>query len=474
VTVTIIDAAGNQTTLVSTVNKKTGAPAAPVVSVPPYVNLANRSSFAISAAGEAFATASWTATGGAIVKSGSFTLDATGAGTGSADLSTLPDGPVTITVTLTDRAGNKGPAGSASTVKDTLPPPAPTVALDARDDSGSSASDYLTNVRAPRFVVTGTAGSMLTVYVNGVVYTGQPLADGTYTVTATATDAAGNVSAAATAPKTLTIDTTPVTGTVTISGAKTIGGVATVRSAALALQLAASGGAAAPVQTAISVDGGTTFGTTTAYAPTASASLPAADGLYTVVVRIVDAAGNIAFLSQTVRLDTTGPAVSASVAGGTNGSFDLGQTATYTASATDVSGVASTAANLDGATTITSGSTINLYTLTAGGHTITITATDGMGNVSTTTVTFQIHATIAGLTNAVNYGNANGLVSSSIQKTLLSTLQSAQAALNGGNTASAKSYLNTFISQVKGAGKAITSSYATLLLSWAQDLLVRM
>ena len=79
--------------------------------------------------------------------------------------------------------------------KDTVAPVAPTVTLNPLDDSGVSSSDYITNVTAPRITVTAEAGATITVYVNGSLYTGQTLAPGNYTVTATATDAVGNTSA---------------------------------------------------------------------------------------------------------------------------------------------------------------------------------------------------------------------------------------------------------------------------------------
>ena len=130
---------------------------------------------------------------------------------------------------------------------------------------------------------------------------------------------------------------------------------------------------------------------------------------------------------------------------------------------------------LDASTSIASGGAINLYTLTAGSHTIAIKATDGAGNLATTTVTIQVHATIGGLVNAVNYGAGKGYVASSLQSQLLSTLQSAQNALSAGNNAAAKSYLSTFVSQVQNAGSTkLAPSFGTLLLSWANDLIGRL
>src|SRR5207253_8055915 len=254
--------------------------------------------------------------------------------------SALADGTLRASVVLTDSAGNTGASSVATTWKDATPPAVPTLALDARDDSGASSSDYVTSVRAPRFLVAGEAGAGLTVYVNGAVYAGQSLADGTYTVTATATDAAGNVSAVATAPLRLVVDTTGATGSIAVAGAKVANGVPTVTSRTLTLLLSITSGLAALVELAVSVDGGATFGAATAYSATAAATLPAADGLYTVTVRVVDLAGNVAVITQSVRLDTAGPAISASLTPpGASGSYDLGAPVSLTTGAADVSGI---------------------------------------------------------------------------------------------------------------------------------------
>jgi hypothetical protein len=229
-------------------------------------------------------------------------------------------------------------------------------------------------------------------------------------------------------------------------------------------------------QVSFSTDGGVTFSTPVAYAATVTVALPAPNAVYTLVVRATDAAGNSATFTQTVRLDTVGPATSYSLTAPTNaGSYDLGTGPTLTYSASDLDGVSTISASLDSTTAISTGGTINVFTLLAGTHTIVITASDGVGNTSALTITFQVHATIGGLVSAVNYGVSHGLLSSSLQSSLLSLLQSAQTALNAGNNTSAKSYLNSFVTQVQNASsKNLSSSYATLLLSWARDLVARL
>jgi hypothetical protein len=228
-------------------------------------------------------------------------------------------------------------------------------------------------------------------------------------------------------------------------------------------------------QMQFSTDGGATWSALMAYSGSATVQLPNADGLYTVTVRVTDMAGNSAVFSQSVRLDRAGPTISSSQSAPTNaGSYDLGATFVFSYGASDVDGVSTISAKVDGATAISSGGSVNLFSLTVGTHTVTVTATDALGNVSTTTTSFQVHATIGGLINAVNYGGSKSLIQNTVQSTLLSTLKSAQSALTAGNTASAKSYLTTFVNQAKQLSGKIDAAFGALLTNWANDLIARL
>jgi hypothetical protein len=95
---------------------------------------------------------------------------------------------------------------------DTAAPAIPTgIALTAATDTGASASDGVTANNQPTLTGAATAGSLVTVYIDGTAvgtttadgsgvwqYNVAAPADGAHTVSATATDTAGNVSAAAT------------------------------------------------------------------------------------------------------------------------------------------------------------------------------------------------------------------------------------------------------------------------------------
>lgn len=138
------------------------------------------------------------------------------------------DGNKTFTGRITDVAGNVGAAGGSRTiVLDTTAPATPatpaTPVLDPASDSGTSNADRITSNTTP--VINGTAeiGSVVTLYdTNGTTVLGtavatggvwsitsSSLANGVHTVTAKATDAAGNVSAAS-GPLSITIDTRPL------------------------------------------------------------------------------------------------------------------------------------------------------------------------------------------------------------------------------------------------------------------------
>ncbi|MGZ4334130.1 MAG: hypothetical protein ACXVRJ_07625 [Gaiellaceae bacterium] len=106
-------------------------------------------------------------------------------------------------------------------------------------------------------------------------------------------------------------------------------------------------------------------------------------------------------------------------------------------------------AKLDGSTTLTSGGLINLDTLGVGAHTIVVTATDALGNVSSQTITFQIHATVTGLINAVNEGASRGLITASEAAVLVSELQSALKGNSG------KTKISQSLSMVQSAERRL-------------------
>ncbi len=149
---------------------------------------------------------------------------ATVAGTGwTFTTGTLSDGVYAVTTRATDLAGNVGPDSTArSFTVDTAPPPAPII-IGADDNVGSITGNIpsggATNDATPTLSGTTTAGSTVTVRrgtttvgtatANGSgqwTLTVPSLADGTYTFTATTTNAVGNTSLPSSG-YTITIDT---------------------------------------------------------------------------------------------------------------------------------------------------------------------------------------------------------------------------------------------------------------------------
>lgn len=120
-----------------------------------------------------------------------------------------------LTADATDAAGNTGPATSAAS-PDITPPQTPIIVSvidDVQATTGPVGPNGITNDRAPTVNGTGEAGSTITIY-NGSDVLGTtvvpssglwsftppaPLTDGTYVLTATATDPAGNPSGISTA-----------------------------------------------------------------------------------------------------------------------------------------------------------------------------------------------------------------------------------------------------------------------------------
>ena len=140
--------------------------------------------------------------------------DANGQGDWSftvADGQALADGDRSITARATDSAGNASPASEALSVTiDTEKPGAPTeIDLIPASDTGESDTDDVTSDNTPAFDVTAEPDSTVRIYKgddpsplgsatadgSGVARViSDQLADGTYSITATAEDAAGNVS----------------------------------------------------------------------------------------------------------------------------------------------------------------------------------------------------------------------------------------------------------------------------------------
>ena len=457
VSVTLTDGSGNSAPTTWSVLKDTAAPPLSI-SAPPYVNLLNEANYQVLITGFKFASVVISATEGTTTVTDSGWLNGSQTWfTNHWTLSALADGPVTLTVRETDPYGNVV-VKSVQVTKTTRRPGMPTVALTPGSDSGPSSTDYVTDVTTPAFLVTpGATAVATTVYVNGVPDTGQVLTTGTYTVTAVSFNVAGNPSYTAYAPKTLVVDTTPPQGTFTVKGT-TLGGLTYTNDPTLGLSLAFSAAPAGLYEMAVSTDGGATFSTPVPYATTATVALPTATGLYTVAVRVTDLAGVSAVFSDQIELIRTTASISDSITAPTNtGAYDVGQLVTLAATATAADPVVSVTATLDGKAWAL-GTAIDTETLSAGDHTLVISATDAAGTVTTLTVVLAVHATIAGLTTAVEDGMAKGWIASTVGASLLTALSAAASALGAGDPTAAIADLETFVSDVAHANSWVAQT----------------
>ncbi len=255
-----------------------------------------------------------------------------GDGKWSITAATLDDGDHSITAVASNGEGTSSvPSASLTVTIDTKAPAAPGEPdLSAKFDSGRSATDNITSVTNPFF--TGTAlenGSTITLFdsdgttilgtttvTNGTWSIGSSkLAEGDHTVTARATDAAGNVSAASTA-LVVTIDTEapdqPAAPTLDAASDTGISNSDGITNDTTPTFTGTTEGLAF-VQL-FDTDGKTVLGTTTADGTGAwsitSTTLSAVD--HSITTKVTDVAGNVSSASPVtaVTVDNTAPAVS--------------------------------------------------------------------------------------------------------------------------------------------------------------------
>ena len=237
-------------------------------------------------------------------------------------------GSNTLKIRVTDTAGNTGAVVSQAYVLDTTAPSAPTgLALATASDSGSSNSDRITKITTP--VITGTceANANVTLFdTDGTTVLGtttadgsgnwsitsSTLSDGSHTLTAKATDKAGNTGVASSGLQ-VNIDTTapakpgtPVLAAASDSGASNSDGITSVTTPTL------SGTAEANATITIYDTNGTTvLGTTTANGSGnwSVATSTLSEGSHTITVKATDAAGNVSVASSglSITIDTTAP-----------------------------------------------------------------------------------------------------------------------------------------------------------------------
>jgi hypothetical protein len=324
---------------------------------------------------------------------------------------TLAQGAHTITAKATDLSGNIGAASGALHVTiDTTAPAAPGKPdLATASDSGGSATDNTTKVTTPMFTGTAEANSKVALF-DGATAVGSGIAsaaglwsitsgvlgEGTHTITAKATDQAGNVGVASSVLP-VTIDTTAPAAPATPDLVATSDSGISSTDDITKVTTPVFSGTAEPNSAITLFNGAIVAGATQADAAGhwSITSSALAQGTHAMTAKAIDPAGNTGPASAvlSVTIDTTAPA--APSAPDLAAASDSG--ASHTDNITDVTtplftGTAAAGSLItlfDGATAVGSGNasaasawSITSSVLAPGTHSVTATAADTAGNLS--------------------------------------------------------------------------------------------
>ena len=394
--VTVTDAVGNTssagvgTDVVKTIDAHT--PVAPTtVTLLDPINNANKTAVTLRIVGESGITYNYSiddSNGGTAAVTGTGALTNGDLIVSSINVTGLDDGTLAASVTLTDAAGNIGPATTDTATKDVAVPSAPAITSIATDnkinDSEKAAVHVIGTAEANSTVsatLTDTASAFVTVNgsANGtgaydITLDTTTLADGTVTPSVTATDAAGNVSTAATTPtatKDVVAPSAPATPDLTAATDSNIDTDNITNNPTPAFTTTAEAGS-----TIVVYDGETPVGSMTATAgPDTITVSTLSDGVHSITVKTTDATGNVSPASSalSVTVDTANP------------------TAVFSAATDDVSPV--TGALISGQTT--DDTALVLSGTNASGSTVEVfNGTSSLGQATITTTTWSYTATI--------------------------------------------------------------------------------
>ena len=252
------------------------------------------------------------------------TVNADEAGNWSYKTASLADGGHSFTASAKLKKDTSKPSKAFAGTVDGTPPTKPGIDLSATSDSGSSATDKVTNDTTPTLTGTAEAGATVTVRDGATVlgttvangsgqwsFTTAALGQGAHSLSATATDKAGNVSVAS-GNLSVTIDTSapPAPSTPDLASTSDTGSSSTDNVTAdntPTLTGTAEAGATVTVR-----DGATVLGTTVANGSGQWSFTTAAlgQGAHNLSATATDKAGNVSVASGglVVTIDTTAPA----------------------------------------------------------------------------------------------------------------------------------------------------------------------
>jgi len=222
---------------------------------------------------------------------------------------------------------------------------------------------------------------------------------------------------------------------------------------------------------------GTLHGAPSASANPASFSIPAdgGDGQWNVDATGTDPCATSAVTTTSFVLDTTAPTITAAISPA-GPMFDTASTTTLTFSADDGlgSGVKTLTATLDGSPT-TTGAVIDTFFLDAGTHTIVVSSEDNVGNASSKTIVFEVHATAESLGKNLDRAFSLGLISKQgIYNSLSAKIDQALKKHLAGQHAVEWNLLGAFVNELRAqSGKAVDPATATRFIGYANDLIAR-
>ena len=311
----------------------------------------------------------------------------------------------------TDRAGNNGGPGIASTLAfDTRAPGAPSVPdLDPVSDSGISDQDDITGDTTPTFSGTAEAGATVRLFADGVeigssIATGGTwsitstvaLKTGEYAITAVATDAFGNAGPASDPLRIEIITDTPTTKATSLKFSADSGASQTdlvTRTAAQTISGELDAELKAGEYVEVSVDGGKHWNRASIDADGWSIATTLVAGEEAVAVRVVNAIGYAGMeYSRDYHLDTVAPGVT--ITSNVN-QLKRGEDATITFTFTEDPGATFTWNGAAGDVAV-SGGTLSAISGSGATRTATFTPADGFEGNASITVNGGGYADLAG------------------------------------------------------------------------------
>jgi hypothetical protein len=303
---------------------------------------------------------------------------------------TFPEGTTNLNYWVHSTYGDTSTMASASMMVDSV---APALTLTIPPANGSNGWFVSGPVTASASATDATSDVSGSASINGGGASFTASADGTYNLTASVSDVAGNTSSDS---GTIKLDTTPPNLSVTVPPTNGSNG--------WYISPVALTGSGSDVTSGLGIiqyrvdGGGWTTGT--------SANTP--EGVHLVAFQASDVAGNNVTVSNTTKLDTVPPSLSLTIppANGSNGWFVSGPV-TASSSATDATSGVSGSVSINGGGTSFTASTDGTYNLTAN-----VSDTAGNSSLASGTIKLDTTAPVAGFSLAAPDGSNGWYVSS--------------------------------------------------------------